>query len=874
MRWPLRGRHNELRHIHRMVSEPAGALVLAGSPGVGKTRLAHEGLALARRAGRHAEWSVATSSARSIPFGALGHLLPVPASEHLDRSALLQRAGSALAALGGDGMPPLLMIDDAHLLDDASAVLVHQLAVHGDVGLLLTVRTDEPAPDPVTALWKDELASRIDVQPLGRPDVEALVEQAVGGPVTHRALDELWLISRGNALFLREVLQGAMEHGTLALGERAWELHGSLGPSSRLQELIDTRLAALAEPERAVVELLAVAEPLELELVERVLGPTAPGAIEPLRLVVHEQWQDHRTVRLAHPLYGDVMRGRIPPERRRELTRRLADALESIGTGGGVGVLRLATWRMESGDSADPKLLVEAAEHALTRADHWLAERLASAALAVEDRHRVRLALGKAIAWQGRWAEGDDHLARAEQLADSDGAFARAALARTHSMLVWGRRPQQAAELARRAFEAILDENWRDELQALSALIATFQGDLPTAVAAGRRVMAREDASDRAVRTTLSVAVFALVLSGGFAESDAWIARGLSLVDATDDEHFLAADLLCAYRAMQRAYAGNVADAVAEADAGFRAVRETRGERRDVSGPWGDVLCHLLILRGRVTTAARVGRETFEEVRERDPFVVRGMTAAGWAYAMAHAGDDDETSRLLGEVEAATLPGDPRPGIFADLARARLAGVRGDTRDGAAFAAQRGREAVAAGHLVWGAFLLHEAVRLGSARQVAADLAALEAQVEGDLLPILARHARALADADAAGLEWVSRAYERAGADLHAAEAAAQAGGVHRRVGSLPLAAQAAARSSMLLDRCEGAALPWLRPELAELTDREREVAVRAARGLTSRELAADLGVSVRTVDNHLAAVYRKLDLSGREDLAGLVASE
>lgn len=874
MRWPLQGRQSELRQIHRVVAEPAAALVLVGPPGVGKTRLATEGLALARRSGRHSEWAVATSSARSIPFGALAHLLPVPAGEHLDRSALLQRAGTALAELGGNGPPPLLVIDDAHLLDDASAVLLHQLAVHRDVGLLLTLRANETAPDPVTALWKDELASRIDVPPLARPDVDALIEQAVGGPVAHRALDELWRLSRGNALFLREVLDGAIESGALVPGEGAWELRGSLGPPSRLQELIDTRLATLAGPERAVIEVLAIAEPLEFELVERVLGPAAPDAIEPLRLVAHDQSEGRSVLRLAHPLYGDVMRARTSPERRRQLSRRLADALEALGTTRGDDVLRLATWRMEAGEHADPKLLVEAAEHALKLADHRLAERLASAALAVEDRYAVRLVLGKAIAWQGRWAEGGEHLARAGELADSDGAYARAAFARSHSTLVWGQRPEEAARLVHGASAAISDENWRDELQALSALIATFQGDLPTAVAAGRRVMQREDASDRALRSTLSVAVFALVLSGGFAESEAWTERGLALVDTDDDEHFLAGDLLRAYRAMQRAYAGAVPAAVAEAEAGFQAAREARGERRDVSGPWGDVLCHLLILRGRVASAARVGREVFDEVSERDPFVVRGMTVAGWAYAAALAGDDAETTRLVAEVDATTLPGDSRPAIFADLARARLAGLRGDVNGGAELAAQRGREVVACGHLVWGAFLLHEAVRLGAPREVTADLAAVGAQVEGDLVAVFARHARALADGEAAGLESASGDYERAGAALHAAEAAAQASGVHRRDGRLALAAQAAARSALLLDRCEGAVLPWLRPELAELTGREREVAVRAARGLTSRVIAADLGVSVRTIDNHLAAVYRKLALTGREDLAGLVASE
>ena len=61
-----------------------------------------------------------------------------------------------------------------------------------------------------------------------------------------------------------------------------------------------------------------------------------------------------------------------------------------------------------------------------------------------------------------------------------------------------------------------------------------------------------------------------------------------------------------------------------------------------------------------------------------------------------------------------------------------------------------------------------------------------------------------------------------------------------------------------------------IRPKL--LTARELEVARAVADGRTSREVAEQLGRSVRTVDNHLAAVFRKLGVSRRQDLAPLMA--
>ncbi|MDQ1397337.1 MAG: hypothetical protein QOG64_2596, partial [Acidimicrobiaceae bacterium] len=55
---------------------------------------------------------------------------------------------------------------------------------------------------------------------------------------------------------------------------------------------------------------------------------------------------------------------------------------------------------------------------------------------------------------------------------------------------------------------------------------------------------------------------------------------------------------------------------------------------------------------------------------------------------------------------------------------------------------------------------------------------------------------------------------------------------------------------------------------VGELTSREREIAVMAAGGLVSKEIAARLSVAVRTVDNHLQRVYVKLGVNGREELA------
>lgn len=96
-----------------------------------------------------------------------------------------------------------LFVDDAHLLDDASAALTHQLAVSGRTLVMATVRTGEPTLDAIVALWKDGLAERVEVSPLSLADVATLLDAVLGGPTAGSVARRLWEHTEGNALFLR-----------------------------------------------------------------------------------------------------------------------------------------------------------------------------------------------------------------------------------------------------------------------------------------------------------------------------------------------------------------------------------------------------------------------------------------------------------------------------------------------------------------------------------------------------------------------------------------------------------------------------------------------------------------------------------------------
>jgi DNA-binding CsgD family transcriptional regulator len=168
---------------------------------------------------------------------------------------------------------------------------------------------------------------------------------------------------------------------------------------------------------------------------------------------------------------------------------------------------------------------------------------------------------------------------------------------------------------------------------------------------------------------------------------------------------------------------------------------------------------------------------------------------------------------------------------------------------------------------------LHDAVRLGAAKQAAPRLCDVASSNEGRWAPRVAAHALAAAEADGEALAGAASGFEELGALLMAAEAYAEASTVFRRSGHRSPAERCAARASRLGEACEGARTPLLDEfeKPLPLTRREREVANLAGEGLSSQAIADSLFLSVRTVEGHLHNAYGKLGVNDRHSLAHLL---
>jgi DNA-binding CsgD family transcriptional regulator len=281
------------------------------------------------------------------------------------------------------------------------------------------------------------------------------------------------------------------------------------------------------------------------------------------------------------------------------------------------------------------------------------------------------------------------------------------------------------------------------------------------------------------------------------------------------------------------------------------------------------------VARGDLVQAGRAFREGAAVNRElSDDLGVRWCVAG---TAMAAAMMADVTS-----VEDATAELDAMPPVSAQLLGIELLGrgqawvavARGEMSAARTRLLELAEYALAHDQVAATVACLHDAARLGD-RSVGDRLGTLATQVDGPLAGARARHATGLAGDDPRLVEGAGETFEGLGALLLGAEAFTEAARLYRSAGLLRAATVSERRAGALLERCPGASTPVIAEAVlssAALTAREREIAGLAAAGLSSKDIAARLVVSARTVDNHLQRVYTKLGISGRDQLASVLA--
>jgi DNA-binding CsgD family transcriptional regulator len=856
--WPLTGRSQEMHIVEAALSAPnLAGIVVCGTAGVGKSRLVREALSSAASKRCEVRWAVATSSARALPLGAFASWAPSTASDNLQ----LVRGVIDSLTTAASGAAVVVGVDDVHLLDELSTFVLHQIVSRQTAKVVLTIRDGEQVPGGIQEVWKAGEFERLDLQPLSQEETTALLLMTLDGSVDPDAAHRLWKLSRGNALYLRNIVEQEISDRRLAQQSGLWRWNGDPVMAPGLVELIEARMGALPAPVSAVLDVLAVGEPIDLASLTRIADPAAVEEAEARGLITLNYVEGRSEVRLAHPLYGEVRRKRAASTRLRRLRGLVAAELAASDDRDDLRVVvRRATLSLDSDLEPDAELLVSAAQGAMWLMDLPLADRIAKAATRAGGAAEAHFIRAYALSWLSRGQEADAVLADIPARDLTDAEFGRLFFLRATNRLFTLGDPAGAKALIDEASQTA-PQQARSCVDAFRTVYSAAMGQ-PDAASEASRSVVWDQLPDVAARVTSWARTVANGDAGRLTEAEAAAEAGYPIgvrsFVAIADAHVGALVL-----------AGRIADA-------RRRAEWLDARVADVPGA--------VELRSAVAGRAALGAGHLDTACSFLGPVVEVLTASGesngWAYrcrlpsviALAMRGSTVDAAAALAALEEQRHPSWRFLDYEYGMARAWVAACEGAITEGITTLLSAAETARANGQFAPEVMCLQVATQFGE-HTTGPRLRELQAIVEGPRAGLAARFADALHAGDGPELAAVSDEFERMGDLIAAIDAAAHAAVAYRRQNLRGSALGCSNRADVLAQQCGGADTPALRQatERLPLTDREREIVMLIGEGLSNRAVAERLTLSVRTVESHIYRAMAKTGVTSRDELGALI---
>ena len=843
------------------------AVFIMAGPGIGKSAVTDA--VTERLAGNMNVLRIHASSALAgVPFGVLTpYTGELTAEESVSPVAVLRSMWSYFEKLkAGNGAAVLLAVDDAHHLDDASAGVLAEVISAGWATVLAAARPRPGLPQPLDQLWYDGLAERVDLRPLNREQIEEVLAHVLDGTVPGATVDAIWNATGGNPRILDAVLHDSAEAGILAKRNGIWMLMGALptdGP--RLAAVVAKDHLRRRTEEQEALKLIALAGPVGRKVIEDISGAAVVRSLLDQQMIV-ESSGIPAELSIWNGLFAGAIRNTVSVSRSLQLLEKVK-AHQDPALLHGEGRLRSVEWALECGVRVSENDMLAAAREALLRFRNHSAR-----SIAARIHEPALVPLAQAIQARALYNEG---------------AYAEAAALLDACWLPLAGDPQGPAVLllrvsAHRAMGNFLglvsddvekhcalpggERSWQAELLHLLQLGAevNFQ-ELADEVDAMRKEPAAESGGEPLRVLAEGLLAHALASAGRPVQGLEAALLAASELPPLDGSLFFFPEFVLGRLVSDYLAMGEWESAERELDhyaAGHMPGAATfNGSLELLRG-------YSLLRQGRMERAYQVLLPAVEALRLNDPLqLYRFGTALGF-YAAARLGDTEQARRLERDHKDADT-GWPAHDLLAEAYVAAAAEYL--AHDGKGLAALQTLMTTTEASARTGNLLevLAMCWDLGDPSVVPMVQAAAR-DVEGRWAESLLTLATAWEDADGDALMATAASLEEAGFVNMAREAYARASTVLDQAGERRRSRQAVAQR----EKCdhelgerfrEGrfiAAAPTVR-----LTRREQDIVELAVQGLTDREIAQRLMVSVRTVEGHLYRTYVKLGVRSRDEL-------
>jgi DNA-binding CsgD family transcriptional regulator len=881
----------------------SGVVMVEGPAGIGKTELLRAAVRLAGEAGVLPLTARGGELESEIGLGVVRQLLEQPAIQ-LAPGLSVEQGLYALFVSAAERRPLLVAVDDVHWADDGSIRWLAYLARRLDglpLLLLLARRSDEAgAADRVLRRIAAEPAVTVlRPRPLSEDGVRAIVTAALGVSPEQRFTHACRDAAGGNPLLTRELAAAARTAGLRARDIDVPALE-ELAPEG-VSRFVLARLDGLSPAARSLAEHAAIlgsrAALRHAAALARLGGTEALEAADELAGAGLMAGGD--PLEFVHPVVRTSIYEALPAGRRAGGHARAARLLDDEAQPPPLIAAHLLR-APAAGDSWVVELLRTAAREALPERRVAYLRRAAAEPPPRDERAGLLAELGRAESELYDPA-AIEHLGEALRLADDRILRSHLAQELAYSLIEHDR----SAEAVTIVTDAIAElsaarpapgEIEQERLLGLHAVRLNAEQDasLLTPARLAEAIGLAEEGRSPARLELLCAA--ALVAPGGGASAASTARLATTALQRAEDRVAVAA------RSLHSAiWALEFADHLDEADGWLLRLQD---DARDRSSPNELMLAAsaraaVACRRGALADAEQDARLALELARLHDRRYSVPVSAAALILSLAEQGRTSEASELASQaVDPAAAAFDVSVHRYACgtllLALGRYEDADAAFDDAGSLMRRCGHDFP--GFWPWRVGLALSRLALGHQSEAAALAHEERERVEafGAAGPIgVAHRTLGAIEGGEARLEWLLgavRHLERSPARLDLARAQLDLGAALRRAGSRAQARDPLRRALDLADRCGAAPLAAQareelvaaggRPRRARLggsdalTASELRVARRAAAGASNRAIAQELFVSVKTVEKHLASVYRKLDVSGRTGLAAALLPE
>lgn len=843
------------RLVKRVAAQRARVQLITGSSGIGKSTLAAAISTRLQSMGFEALPVVGMPELQEIPLGAMAPLLGSADAPAFESSA--DRLQRLFALLSRAGSQHVLVVDDGPMLDPVSASSIYQLVRIYGMRCVMTARTEHLLSGPLLRLREEGFLEETELGGLSWPVASDIVQRWFGAPLNPDSLRALLALADGNPLFLRGLVLAAQQADAVHPGNAGLVIDTTRLPA-RLWDTIALRFDGLSQADRSLADLIAIAEPWPEELL------AAPAELEGLSqasLIARSRAGD---VYLAHPLFAETLTELMSAATRDRL--RIDAARRLLAAGQDTLRFKALCLLAESSEPPSPDDLSWAATSAQTVDDHPLAIRLSTLAIDIAHREgqtppfQAHLVRANALSMAGRLEEADAAFAVAAETATDDSERASIATRQGFHLAVRHQRPGDAVKFGRDRLALIADIQSQSFLASNVAKWQLMTGKAPSPAG----ILSADGAASADAATELNAALYRLsaaVFAGDLATIRSLIAVARPLTEAAHSVIRHGMEILDFAEFFLTVLDGRADDA-----ATFGELK--RGGVIDESaGMWSYGLAFTALIAGDAPAAMERATASVDLLAWRDFLGLIGTATALRATAAAQLGQFQLAMELLEGIDHSA-----RTYITTHLqaaeAEAWLAWARGDKSGAVLTLAAAVETAVAARYFAFAALTAHLAVRMGQAESVLGALRECAAQSPGDVVAAIVRHAEAVAASNAAELLRAATRLAEVGLLAGAADAARQSAVLAHSSGDDRGARRANKLAAELGVDQRGRTLHSGPKSRSVLSAREWDIASAAAMRERNREIAGRLGLSPRTVENHLRNIFRKLGVTSRDELA------